>query len=110
MSWYGAQYPAGKHNNSGEKQMTDATQDLAAHYADAIEFERTAWHALQAYAPGSRDRAQAWATWSEAISRTNHAWRQLSCHTLSKPRHGAEALTDVRPHLHPGSTPPHRGH
>jgi hypothetical protein len=63
--------------------MIDATHNVAAHYADAIEREKSAWHALQAHAPGSRDRAQAWAAWSEAISRTNKAWRQLSSETLS---------------------------
>ena len=84
--------------------MTDATQNLAAHYAEAIEMEKFAWHALQAHAPGSSDRAQAWATWSEAISRTNKAWRQLSSQTLSRPACGTGAAADEPP-CHPTAAP-----
>ena len=65
--------------------MAGEITDLAAHYADAIEFEKRAWEALQAQAPGSRERASAWANWSEAISSTNRAWRNLNCRTLSQP-------------------------
>lgn len=74
--------------------MSDAVQNLAARYAEAIELEKTAWHALQAQPPGSSGRAEAWATWSTAITRTNRAWRQLSCQTLSRPR--AEARRAAR--------------
>lgn len=56
-------------------------EDLAAHYADAVQFEKTAWQALQAHKPGSAARAEAWATWAQAISSTNRAWRQLSSRT-----------------------------
>jgi hypothetical protein len=80
-----------KHNRQGNDDMTDLAQELAAQYAQAIELEKSAWHALQAHAPGSPDRAVAWAAWSEAISRTNRAWRQLSSHTLSSPHHAHPA-------------------
>jgi hypothetical protein len=75
--------------------MTDKRQNAAGDYADAIELERTAWHALQAHPPGSQRRTEAWAAWSEAISRTNRAWRELSCQTWSTPRHGAEPSAGV---------------
>lgn len=89
--------------------MTGATQNLAAVYADAIQLEKIAWKALQAQPPDSRDRAEAWATWSEAISRTNRAWRQLSCQTLSQPRYGNGAPADVRSFHRQASAPPHHG-
>ncbi len=80
--------------------MTQPTQNPAAHYAQAIEFEKSAWHALQAEAPGSCGRAQAWATWSEAISRTNHAWRQLSCQSAARPRPPGQPGPGARPFQH----------
>jgi hypothetical protein len=58
--------------NLQQQQATDSA------YAQAVENERAAWHDLQAEPPGSSRRAQAWARWSEAISRTNAAWRQLN--------------------------------
>lgn len=61
-----------------------STGDLAARYADAVELERAAWQELQAHKPGTTGRAEAWAAWTQAISSTNRAWRQLSS----------------RPHLH----------
>jgi ferric-dicitrate binding protein FerR (iron transport regulator) len=47
-------------------------------YLQAVDDERTAWHELQAQPAGSAQRADAWARWSDAISRTNAAWRRLS--------------------------------
>lgn len=62
--------------------MTSPTNDLpAARYDDAVEFESAAWQALQAHKPGSAGRAEAWATWTQAISRTNRAWRELNART-----------------------------
>lgn len=91
--------------------MTDAIQNLAARYAQAIELEKSAWHALQAQAPGSCARAKAWAAWSEAISRTNTAWRQLSCQTLSEPRMGiTPAVVDMPPFQRPAKAPPRLHH
>ena len=52
-------------------------ENLDAQYAQAVEDEGAAWHSLQAQPPGSAHRAQAWARWSEAISKTNAAWRRL---------------------------------
>ncbi|MDB5883558.1 MAG: hypothetical protein JWP43_3436 [Ramlibacter sp.] len=49
-----------------------------AQYASAVEYERAAWHDLQAQLPGTALRAQAWTRWSEAISKTNAAWRRLN--------------------------------
>jgi ferric-dicitrate binding protein FerR (iron transport regulator) len=53
-------------------------EDLDAQYAIAVEDERAAWHHLQAQLPGSGLRAEAWTRWSEAISKTNAAWRRLN--------------------------------
>jgi ferric-dicitrate binding protein FerR (iron transport regulator) len=47
-------------------------------YTSAVEGERAAWHHLQAQLPGTASRAQAWLRWSEAISKTNAAWRRLN--------------------------------
>jgi ferric-dicitrate binding protein FerR (iron transport regulator) len=47
-------------------------------YTSAVEDERTAWHHLQAQLPGTALRAEAWVRWSEAISKTNAAWRRLN--------------------------------
>lgn len=57
------------------------TEDLATHYAEAVELERMAWQELHAHEPGSPARAEAWATWTQAISNTNRAWRELSSRT-----------------------------
>jgi len=89
--------------------MTDSTQNLAARYVDAIQFERKAWKALQSKPPGTRDRAEAWAVWSEAISRTNRAWRQLSVETMSRPPYRAQPATEIRPRYRGPETPPHYG-
>lgn len=89
--------------------MTDPTQNSAALYADAIRVEKAAWQELQAQALGSPDRAEAWGKWAEAISRTNRAWRQLSCETISQPRHGTNAAADVR-QFHRQSSTPYHGH
>ena len=59
-------------------ETTQYPNDLAAAYAASVDREREAWQALHAQAPGTPGRAKAWEAWSEAISRTNHAWRELS--------------------------------
>jgi hypothetical protein len=64
-------------------------ENPAAQYARAVEDERTAWQALQALPRGSARRAQAWTEWSQALSRTNQAWRRLSCHTQRWPQRAA---------------------
>ncbi|HWI77841.1 MAG TPA: hypothetical protein VNS31_01500 [Ramlibacter sp.] len=53
-------------------------EELDALYTRAVEDERAAWNELQAQLPGTACRAQAWTRWSEAISKTNAAWRRLS--------------------------------
>lgn len=57
--------------------------ELNAAYAESVEQERAAWEALQAELPATPGRARAWETWSEAIVRTNHAWRRLSAGRLA---------------------------
>ena len=60
---------------------------LEAQYAEAIRQEKDALHALhagQAQHPGTADNTRAWQEWSEAITRTNRAWRELSSHTLGR--------------------------
>jgi len=59
-------------------------RSLEAEYADAIELEKAALRGLQAHEPGTAASAQAWQAWSAAISRTNRAWRQLSCYSLAR--------------------------
>lgn len=86
--------------------MKQPTHNPAAHYAEAIEYEKSAWHALQAEAPGSHNRAQAWAVWSEAISRTNQAWRQLSCQPVARPRLAIQPTDDARPFAPQPNAPP----
>lgn len=86
--------------------MKQPTHNPTAYYAEAIEFEKSAWHALQAEAPGSHSRARAWATWSEAISRTNQAWRQLSCQSAARPRLPVQPPVEARPFAQQPNAPP----
>lgn len=51
---------------------------LAAAYAESVDRERHAWQELHSHVPGTPERISAWRAWSEAISRTNDAWRRLS--------------------------------
>lgn len=65
--------------------MEHDTQDpLAEAYAHSVDLEREAWHELHSHAPGTPGRIGAWRAWSEAISRTNDAWRRLSARRFSK--------------------------
>lgn len=56
----------------------DDTELLEAIYAESVDREREAWAALHSLAPGTPQRASAWDAWSQAIMRTNQAWRKLS--------------------------------
>jgi ferric-dicitrate binding protein FerR (iron transport regulator) len=58
--------------------MTSPTRDPTARYDRAVERECAAWEALQLHKPGSPGRAEAWLTWTQAISHTNSAWRELN--------------------------------
>jgi hypothetical protein len=64
---------------------THDTPDLAAVYAQSVEREREAWHALHSHPPGTPERALAWDAWSEAIVHTNRAWRKLSASRIGRP-------------------------
>ena len=68
--------------------------ELDAQYANAVEDERAAWHHLQAQLPGSALRVEAWTRWSEAISKTNTAWRRLNAAQRSFPHNPVR----VEPH------------
>jgi hypothetical protein len=73
--------------------MTDEqTLSLEAVYAEALQLEREALHRLQAQEPGSGASTEAWQAWSEAITRTNRAWRDLSSHTPVRPPQGLGAM------------------
>jgi len=61
-------------------------RELAARYDRAVERESAAWQALQIHKPGSPGRAEAWLNWSQAISHTNAAWRQLNRNDLNAAR------------------------
>jgi hypothetical protein len=50
----------------------------AAEYTTAVELESQAFRELQAHGPGTEERARAWRAWSEAIVRTNRAWRRMN--------------------------------
>ena len=69
-----------------ESKRNDKT-DLAVVYDESVRKEREARQALQALPPGSPDRARAWQAWSQAIVKTNQAWRQLSASRVAPPRH-----------------------
>ena len=69
-------------------------EELDAQYASAVEDERVAWHGLQAQLPASAPRALAWARWSEAISKTNAAWRRLN----GAQRSSQGVATHAQPH------------
>ena len=70
---------------------THLTDDLAAVYADSVDREREAWHALHSHPPGTPERARAWHAWSEAIARTNRAWRKLSASRIGQALHRPSA-------------------
>jgi hypothetical protein len=57
---------------------------LAAAYAESVDHEREAWHVLQSHRPGTDERIRAWKAWSEAISRTNDAWRRLNARRFAE--------------------------
>ena len=75
--------------------MTSPTRDLAARYDRAVERESAAWQALQLHKPGSPGRAEAWLTWTQAISHTNAAWRELNRKGLNpaRPSDGTPTVT-----------------
>lgn len=72
----------------------DDMPSLEARYAQALQHERAALHALQSHAPGTDGSARAWQAWSEAIAHTNEAWRELNSHALSSHTH----TTPFAPH------------
>lgn len=63
------------------------TRSLESRYATALQQEKTALQALQEHEPGTDGSARAWQAWSEAITRTNEAWRELNSRTLSRHIH-----------------------
>jgi hypothetical protein len=69
----------------------EQARSLEARYADALQHERAALHALRGHGTGTDANARAWQEWSEAITRTNHAWRELSCHALARHPHAPHA-------------------
>jgi hypothetical protein len=66
----------------------EPTLSLEAVYAEALRLERDALHRLQAQEPGTDASSRAWQAWSEAITRTNRAWRDLSSHAPVRPPQG----------------------
>ncbi len=69
------------------------TEELEAQYAQAVDLESAAQHALQAQAPGTEAHGRAWQEWSAAITRTNRAWRQLA---LRRPGGTGAAATQAQ--------------
>ncbi len=67
------------------KQQHD--KDLAELYDESVRHERDARQALQSLPPGSPERRRAWDAWSQAIVRTNRAWRQLSASRAAMQSH-----------------------
>ena len=60
-------------------------RDLAQAYDESVRLEREAWHALHSHPPGTPERGRAWDEWSQAIVRTNRAWRKLSSSRVLAP-------------------------
>ena len=89
--------------------MTDPTQSLETFYEDAVELEKAAWQSLQALEPGSPERAKARTQWSEAVSRTNRAWRRLTSQKVTQPQQGIHSAAGLRRPAGPASAP-HIGH
>jgi ferric-dicitrate binding protein FerR (iron transport regulator) len=60
-----------------------------------VEREGAAWQALQHQKPGTPGRAEAWLTWTQAISHTNAAWRELNRKGLNRtqPSDGLSTVT-----------------
>ena len=77
--------------------MTSPTKDLAERYERAVQRESAAWQALQLHATGSPGRAEAWLTWTQAISCTNAAWRELNRRGLNRaqPADGQSTVNTV---------------
>jgi hypothetical protein len=78
-------------NDRDATMKEEQAQSFESQYADALRHERDALHALRGHRPGSDESARAWQEWSEAITRTNHAWRELSSHGLARPPLTAQA-------------------
>jgi hypothetical protein len=73
---------------SMNSKLTD-TMDLAELYDESVRREREARQALQSLPSGSPERRHAWDEWSEAIVRTNRAWRQLSASRVASQSHAS---------------------
>ncbi|MEJ6022292.1 hypothetical protein [Ramlibacter sp. PS4R-6] len=67
-----------------DEHRTSHDDPLAAAYTESVDRERHAWQELHSHAPGSPERIRAWKAWSEAISRTNDAWRRLNARRFSE--------------------------
>ena len=65
----------------------DENKDPTALYDESVRYERDARRALQSLPPGSPERRRAWDAWSQAIVRTNRAWRQLSASRVATKSH-----------------------
>lgn len=72
-------------------QLHHAQDPLAAAYAESVDHESCAWQELHSHLPGTPERIGAWKAWSEAISRTNDAWRRLSARRFYEFGRNAEA-------------------
>jgi hypothetical protein len=83
MGLHEAQHFEGLDMNSKQHDNVD----LAALYDESVKHERRARQVLQSLPPGSPDRPRAWQDWSQAIVRTNRAWRQLSASRVTQPGH-----------------------
>jgi hypothetical protein len=56
-------------------------------YDESVRQERAAWQALQSQPPGSPERELAWEAWSQAIVRTNLAWRHYTASRVGVQRY-----------------------
>jgi hypothetical protein len=82
-------WASSRHSNFMETQHDN--RELAHAYDESVRKEREAWHALHAHPPGTAGRERAWQAWSQAIVRTNHAWRKLSASRITRPGFRAAA-------------------
>lgn len=84
--------PAGAHSwlcTMNHEQFQD--DDAAGDYQACVAREREAWDTMHQLPAGSEARTLAFLAWSEAISRTNQAWRRFNAGRVQPGRTAAQA-------------------
>ena len=74
---------------------THQPDELTAAYTVSVSREREAWQELQSHVPGTTERAKAWEAWSDAIMRTNDAWRKLNARRFADPLRNTQRVAET---------------